>query len=55
MHPEEFNSSLSESSYSESPKNKRHEKKRLVVQWVPLTTSNLIHKHVLVVSGTRCN
>ena len=48
MHPEEFNSSLSESSDSESPKNKRHKKKRLVVYWVPVTTSNLIHKHVLV-------
>ena len=25
------------------------------LHWVPLTTSNLIHENVLIVSGTRCN
>ena len=24
------------------------------IHWVPLTTSNLIHKNVLVITGTRC-
>ena len=25
------------------------------IQWVPVTTSNLIYENVLVISGTRCN